>query len=105
MAPTVRRGVAVPTEADATLETAPASVSQDILDPTAASVVPRVTTGETVLRCVHVGRKDSATQRQGGVTAPLVQQDCPVNKCVQGAAMECSVGVSVLVQTEECVTL
>lgn len=45
-----------------------------------SQVVPRVTTGETVLRCVHVGRKDSATQRQGGVTAPLVERDRPVDK-------------------------
>lgn len=36
--------------------------------------------GETVLRCVCVEREDSATQRLGGVTAPLVEQDRPANK-------------------------
>ncbi len=33
-----------------------------------------------MLRCVCVEREDSATQRLGGVTVPLVEWDLPANK-------------------------
>lgn len=92
-------------EADVTSGLALASVSRDTWEPTAAPVVLQVATGETVLRCVCVEREDSATQRLGGVTAPLVERDLPANKYVLGGAMERSVGVSVRVRTEACVTL
>lgn len=105
MAHTVRRGVDVPMEANVTSGLALASVSRDTWDPTAAPVVPQVAMGETVLRCVCVERKDSATQRLGGVTAHRVERDLPANKYVLGGAMERNVGISVRVRMEACVTL